>query len=209
VIFAAFVIFLGTMVGVARSGGGSQQSGRNDLDFGALGSFYYETSLNALTLNIADHLSHDQQAYAHYHPVDAALTVAFSVVPTFIKDIIIGPANSASHLGITPMATESGFDTASPVGGMALFSSSIYLFFNPWVGPILYPILLLSIFKIKFNRQLKSYLIVAIISTSMNVWRDPIDLSIKVIFQTVLFYSFLGYRWKIFDVPIERPADAI
>ena len=186
VIISLGVISIGSVIGAARSGGEADP-------LGPLSSFYYETALNALTLNIADSLSHNSAAFEHYHPIDTTLNLALSIVPSFVRTAVTGSSEPAT----IPMVLDSGFDSPSPVGGMSLFASAIYLFYNPWIGPTFFPTLLLFISKTKFNRRIKSYVMLSIITESMNMWRDPFEISFKIIVQTVIFLYFMDTNWVL------------
>ena len=182
---AVAVVVLGSLVGSARTNGGAGE-------FGPLSSLVYESSFAALTLNIADNIAHDPSAYQYYRPGDVVADLVASLVPSFIRNIFV-PETKDRELN---MATEAGFDTASPVGAMELFSSSIYIFLNPWVAPLLYPVLLWAIIKTRYNLKIKSYLLLSIFIESLNTWRDPFEVSLKIILQSVVVYYFVGMDWR-------------
>jgi len=89
------------------------------------------------------------------------------------------------------MATPGGFDTTRR--WVQWNVCVIYLYFLQSLGrPVFSSVIFLLVAKIKFNRKIKSYLLIAIFIESLNTWRDPLEISLKIIVQQQWCFTILS-----------------
>jgi hypothetical protein len=181
----ATVVAIGSGVGLLRSGGGNES-----VNFlGPVYGLVMESALNALTLGIADTVNQSGIVSRDSSAVSSIAFVLLSCVPSFLR-FGIGEADMAS-LSPYSLAQRAGFDTPSPVGGMSGFATINYLTSYP-LPFILAMIVTFSIcFKSLRNGPFKQIFALVVMTTAIHFWRDPIDISFKLVAQGLIVCGLL------------------
>jgi hypothetical protein len=199
------LILFGTAVGVARGSGGASDR------FGPAASILAEAGLSALTLNIAyDYY----QSNAPDKPslLQSSEFILESVAPTFLVNTVTDKKKLVDKVNPYNAVLTFGYDTSSPVGAMSLFASLIYVVGSPWLGTLLVVFLLVVVVKVRFNRVVKSAVLFSFALNALNFWRDPFEISLKIIVQTIIVLLFIyaaAYGFRRLPRAADRPAARI
>jgi hypothetical protein len=143
-----------------------------------------ESALDALTLNIAYHVQATGFIEAHGDILQTIAFIAFSAVPSFIRFWITQPQLDA--LSPYNAALESGFDSSQPVGGMSGFATLCYISSYPMLMSVCLAMAIGFFLRYAPASNLKRIVILVFCINSINFWRDPIDIAIKLVVQGVV-----------------------
>lgn len=187
VIVTAATVLGGGVIGLMRGGGG--------IDGGVLGPLYgiaIESTFNALSFNIACDLQ-VAGAIDTFRQIGKAVPYVFiSAVPSFLRPAY-GPAEldamSPYNLGVS-----SGFvSTSSPVGGMSGFATVTYLTGHAMLGCWLLVIALAVLLRFTPKSRFKRLAVLVFALNAIHFWRDPVDISFKLLVQDLLVTALFLY----------------
>lgn len=184
VIATLVIVVAGSLVGLARGGGGV------DAFLGPLFGIGMESGLNALTLNVAYEVQDSGYVMHHGSILDTLEFVSLSAIPKFLR------------FGITPAALDAlspynaalryGFDTYMPVGAMSGFATLCYLCSDPLLATLALVAGIVLFLKLVPGGALKHIATLIFCISALHFWRDPIDIAVKNTVQGVLCAVALG-----------------
>jgi hypothetical protein len=187
VIVSVVTILGGSLIGLMRSNG-------NNVDGGALGPLYgiaVESAFNALTFNIAYQVEAAGRIDT-LHQIGTTLQfTGITSVPSFLR-----PGVSQADLDvISPYSagTASGFDTYSPVGGMSGFATLTYVSGNVMLACWLLVIAIAVLVRFTPKSRWKRLIVLVFVVNGIHFWRDPMDISVKLLVQDMLIVLVLLY----------------
>ncbi|GAA0751525.1 hypothetical protein LRH25_14715 [Ideonella azotifigens] len=185
VIVGAIVVSIGSGVGLLRSGGGGEE-------MNVLGPVYglvMESALNALTLGIADSVN---QSGAVGHSGSAATTASWltlAVIPSFLR---LGMSeDDMTALSPYNLALSAGFDSWAPVGGMSGFATIDYITSYPHVFLFVMVTLFAVWFRSLRDGPFKQIFGLVSMTCAIHFWRDPADISFKLLVQGMIICGIL------------------
>lgn len=194
-IAAVLIVVGGSGIGMLRGGGGNVG--------GLLGPLYgivIESAFCALSFNIAYQV---QIAGAIDTVRQIGQTVSYVLitsVPSFLRPGVTQAdldAISPYNLGLA-----TGFDSISPVGGMSGFATVTYVSGNVAVGCCLLIVALIALLRFTPCSQWKRLAVLVFILNAIHFWRDPLDISIKLVIQDMLIVLLFLYiprlgQWRM------------
>jgi len=179
-IVGAIVVSIGSGVGLLRSGGGSE--GANFL--GPVYGLVMESALNALTLGIADTVNESGAVERSGSATTTAGWLTLSVVPSFLRFGI--SEEDMTSLSPYNLALSAGFDSWAPVGGMSGFATIDYITSYPHVFLFAMVTLFAVWFKSLRDGPFKQMFGLVSMTCAIHFWRDPADISFKLLVQGMI-----------------------
>lgn len=180
------LIFTSTMILLAGSAIGLlRMSDAGDSAF--LGPFFglvMESSLDALTLNIAYHVQSAGYVALHSDVVHTAMFLFLSSIPKFAR-FSFSP-DDLDALSPYNVALQFGFDSYQPVGGMSGFATLCYICSYPATATVLLAVTLGLLFRFAPAGNFKRVLILAFLVNAIHFWRDPLDIAVKQVVMDAL-----------------------
>jgi hypothetical protein len=175
--YTALIVAIGSGVGLLRSSGGND----NSTVLGPVYGLVMESSLNALTLSIADSANYDGTVAKSGDTLQAGEFLLLSVVPSFLRFGV----NETDMAAISPynLALSAGFDTSSPVGGMSGFATIDYLTSFPHLFLLLMVCTFVFWYKNLRNGPFKQFVGLVVMTNAIHFWRDPADIAFKLLIQ--------------------------
>jgi hypothetical protein len=178
----------GGVIGLMRGSGSS-------LDGGVLGPLYgivIESALNAFSFNIACEVQAAGAIDTLQQIGQMLYFVLLSSVPSFLRPGI-GPteldAISPYNLGVTAGL----FTTNSPAGGLSGFATLTYVTGNVLVGCWLLVLAIAGLLRFTPKSRFKRVAVLVFAINAIHFWRDPLDISVKLLVQDMLVVSLLMY----------------
>lgn len=188
------IIVAGSGIGLLRGGatGG-----------GLLGPIYgivMESAFCALSFNVAYQVQ-IAGSIDTLHQIGQTVQYALiTSVPSFLRTGVTPAYLDAISPYNVGFAT--GFDTISPVGGMSGFATLTYVSGNVMVGCCLLILMLIVLLRFTPSSRWKRLAVLVFVINSIHFWRDPLDISVKLVVQDMLIVLLFLYiprlgQWRM------------
>lgn len=179
VILASAALLVGSALGFLRS-----QDTSNVAFLGPAYGIVMEGGLNALTLNIAYKVQESGFVSENGDALRTLAFVALSAIPSFAR---FGVTQSdLDALSPYALPVDFGFDTAWPVGSMSGFATLCYLCSYPILASVILALTIGLLFRYAPAGNLKRIVILVFSVNAIHFWRDPIDISTKLVVQGIV-----------------------